>query len=108
MSEEIEYTIGSENVFEDLGCKDPDIKLTKSQLVSFLNEYCKTNSLTQLELGKILNISQNTVSDMFKFKYIYSLQKLVKFICLIGFDVDIIVKPKKDDKGKVRFFNETI
>lgn len=107
MTEEIDYTIGSENVFEDIGCKDADMKFTKAQLVSFLNEHCKTNSLTQTKFGQLLNLSRSAISDLFSFRHIYSLEKLVKFICLVGFDVDIVVKPKKDDKGKVRFLNET-
>lgn len=56
--ENIEYEIGSDNVFADLGFKNPDEDILKSNLVGEIANLIKKKKLTKAEAAKVLGVDQ--------------------------------------------------
>ena len=57
-------TIGSDNVFTDLGFTNADEMLAKSELVSQINRIIESRGLTQVEAAKLLRVHQPKVSAL--------------------------------------------
>ncbi|MDI4239314.1 helix-turn-helix transcriptional regulator [Bradyrhizobium sp. Arg237L] len=57
-------TIGSGNVFADLGLPDAETLLLKAKLVSKIDEVIKQRGLTQAEAAKITGLSQQELSAL--------------------------------------------
>lgn len=93
--EDIEVTVGSGNVFEDLGFAKPDISLAKADLARQIEETIRKRKLTQQEAAEIMGIDQPKVSDIIRGKLSkYTLDRLIRFLIALGKDVDIVVREK--------------
>jgi len=87
------YTVGSGNVFADLGFPNPEEHLLKAQLVVNIKTVIKSRKLTQTKAAKILGIDQPKVSAMFNGQFTgFSVERLMRFLLLLGRDVEIVVK----------------
>ena len=88
-------TEASENIFSDLMIDDPGEALAKAELVYQIHQSIKTSHLTQLQAARILGIKQPDVSDLVRGKLAgFSLERLIHFLNLLDWDIDIIIKPK--------------
>jgi predicted XRE-type DNA-binding protein len=95
MSEELEYTISSGNVFEDLGLPDADELLAKADLAIEIRRVVEELGLTQAEAAEIMGIDQPKVSALVNGKLGgFSMERLYRYLNALGRDVEIIVKPK--------------
>ena len=106
MTRKFKITVGTDNIFADLGLPDADAHLLKAQIVSEIYRLTKQRKLTQVQAGKRLRISQPEVSRMFKGHFReYSVDRLIEFLTAFDRDVEIVVKPhKKAGKaGKITF-----
>jgi predicted XRE-type DNA-binding protein len=91
---DIEYEIGSDNIFADLGIPNPEEALAKSQLVWKISKIIKKRKLTQAKVAKILKIKQPKVSLLLRgYLKSFSLERLLRFLNDLGQDIVISVKP---------------
>lgn len=93
--EKITFTKSSGNVFKDLGFKDAEARLAKAELASKINELIDKRNLSQTEAAKILQINQPKVSDLMNGRLAgFSMERLIRFLIQLGFDVKITVSEK--------------
>lgn len=94
MNKEKEVIESSGNVFEDLGFSDAEERLAKANLVSQIAEIIKKRKLTQDKAAKQLGINQPKISALLRGNLAgFSTERLIKFLNLLGQDVNIIIKP---------------
>ena len=92
----IEVEVGSGNVFRDLGHKNPEEALVKANLALQIHKIIKKRRLTQKNAAKILGITQPRVSDILRGRLArFSIDRLMRFIGLLGKDIEIRVKEHK-------------
>jgi predicted XRE-type DNA-binding protein len=92
MNDEINYTVSSGNVFEDIGIPDADLHLVKAKLVNQISRAVWMKQLTQIQVAEIMGIDQPKVSDLLRGKFRgYSVDRLLRFLNALGHDVKIVV-----------------
>ncbi len=103
MSRKLDFEIGSENVFADLGLPDAPELLAKARLVSQISQIMARKRLTQFQTAKILGIDQPKVSALVRGHLEkFSLERLCEFLTALGCDVTIHVRPKRGTRtGKL-------
>jgi predicted XRE-type DNA-binding protein len=93
--EELEYEVGSENVFADLGFENPEEELLKSDLTAEIAKIIKKKRLTQIQAAGIMGVDQPRISSLLRGRLdLFSLEMLMHFLNALGQDVEIVVKPK--------------
>jgi predicted XRE-type DNA-binding protein len=102
-SEEIPVTVGSGNVFADIGVPNPEEALLKAQLAYRLNQMIEQRGLTQSAAAEILGIDQPKVSALRAGRLRgFSVDRLIRFLNLLGSDVEIVVRPTSHAQGETR------
>ncbi len=95
MTDKIEIIKSSGNVFEDLGLPDAEGRLAKAELASQIAAIIRKKKHTQTEAAAQLGINQPKVSALLKGNLAgFSTDRLIRFLNLLGRDVDIVIKPK--------------
>lgn len=98
-----DHVIGSGNVFEDLGRPRPAEALAKAELARKIAELIAERRLTQAAAAALLDIDQPKVSALVRGRLAgFSLDRLVRFLVLLGRDVEIVVKPRTRAAGHGR------
>ncbi len=98
-----EYTASSGNVFEDLGLENPEECLAKAELARQINNLIKQKGLTQRAAAEVLDVAQPKISALSKGKLSgFSLERLFRFLNILGHDITIKVGPKRVAKGKAQ------
>ncbi|MBC8549266.1 MAG: XRE family transcriptional regulator [Candidatus Brocadiales bacterium] len=94
-----DYTIGSGNVFKDLGFENPEDELAKVRLASIINEIIGKRGLTQDHAGKILGVNQPKISAL-KNGILkgFSIERLFSFLEKLDQHIEITIT----DKSKVK------
>lgn len=89
----INVYVGSDNIFADIGCVNPDDMMVKSRLVMQIEKEIKTRGLTQVNAARLIGITQPKISQIFRgnFRDI-SEEKLLNCLNRLGYDVNISVK----------------
>jgi predicted XRE-type DNA-binding protein len=97
------HTIGSGNVFADLGSDDPDPALAKAMLVRQLDATIASRGLTQKQASELLSIDQADLSELLRGRTRgFSLDRLFKILTLLDLDVDIEIHPAEPkSQGRV-------
>ncbi|HEV8052323.1 MAG TPA: helix-turn-helix transcriptional regulator [Parachlamydiaceae bacterium] len=91
--------IGSGNVYADLGFDHPEEMLAKAQLVSEMQKSIKKKKITQTEAAEMLGLTQPKLSILLKGQFKgYSTDRLIRFLRILGQDIDIFVTPKLRNK----------
>lgn len=91
MTEEIMKA--GDNIFADLGIKEPEEALAKAELARRIQKTVTSRKLTQVQAARILGIKQPDVSDLFRGRlYKFSLDRLIHLLNLLDWDVDIVLK----------------
>lgn len=99
MTEEIKVQISSGNVFADLGLPNPEERLVKAELASLIGSAIKQKKLTQIEAAELLGIDQPKVSALTRGRLSgFFTARLLRFLNALGNDVEIVVKPKPEDR----------
>lgn len=92
MAKKIPVTIGSTNVFADLGYDDPNEALAKAQLAARIGEIIEARKLTQTTAAKLLGIDQPKISQLRRGRLRgFSYERLLKFLTVLGCDVEIVI-----------------
>ena len=95
MSQKIKYTVGSGNVFEDLGFEKPEEELAKSDLAIQINKIIKKNGWKQKKAADVLGIDQPKVSALKNGRLGgFSIERLLAFLRALDQDIDIVIRPK--------------
>lgn len=93
---------GSGNVFADLGLPDADELLVKAAILSRLIEIINDLDMTQARVAEVLGIDQPKVSALLRGHLRgFSLERLLHFLLALDRDIEIIVRPKQDDRPHV-------
>lgn len=97
MTIDIEH--GTGNVFADLGLLDAVDRQTKTRLALELNEIVKARKLRQVAAAKLLGIPQSKVSALVNYRLDgFSVERLMGFLTLLNRDVEIVIRPSRDDQ----------
>jgi predicted XRE-type DNA-binding protein len=99
-----DYVISSGNVFADLGLPNPEEALAKAELANKIAVLIHERRLTQAKAARLLGIDQPKVSMLLRGRLTgFSLERLMRFLMLLGQDIRIIVQasPKNQPKPRV-------
>jgi predicted XRE-type DNA-binding protein len=100
---EPDHTIGSGNVFEDLGLPGSDELLAKAALAHQIASIATHRHLTQRETARLLGTTQPKVSDLFAGKLAgFSMERLMRFLNALDRDVCIVVSPKPRNRSQAQ------
>lgn len=103
MSEKANYTVGSGNVFKDLGFDRPDEELAKSDLAIQISKIIQQKGWTQKKAAGVLGIDQPKVSALKNGRLGgFSIERLLSFLRALDRDIDIVVRPKIDDVAQIQ------
>ena len=90
-----EYVLSSGNVFADLGLPKPDELLAKADLAAKIIQQIEQRRLTQSAAARMLGVDQPKISALKQGKLSgFSIERLIRFLVLLGRDVEITVKDK--------------
>jgi predicted XRE-type DNA-binding protein len=96
-------TVGSENVFADLGLPDAETHYLKAQLVAEIMRAARARKLTQTGLGRAIGVSQPEVSRMFHGHFReYSVERLMHFLTALDREIEIMIRPRPPSGRKRR------
>lgn len=94
MTKDIKLTIGSGNVFKDLGFKNPEDEQVKAELARQINFLIKKKHWTQTEASEKLKLTQPKISNLNRGQLKnFSLEKLMHILNNLNQDIEIIVRP---------------
>lgn len=98
-----EFTPSSGNVFADLNLSGADDLLAKAELAAKIIEEIQRRRLTQSQAASILGIDQPKVSALKQGKLSgFSIERLMRFLLLLGRDVEITVKRRSGSRSAAR------
>jgi predicted XRE-type DNA-binding protein len=95
--------LSSGNVFADLQLANPELALAKAELVLRIQQILDKRRLTQAQAAKMLGLDQPKVSALVRGRVEgYSLDRLFRFLNVLGQDVEITLRAvpstKKDGR----------
>ena len=100
---ERDYVVSSGNVFADLGVPNPEEALAKAELASKISALLRERKLTQAKAAKLLGIDQPKVSNLLRGNLTgFSLERLMRFLLLLGQDIRIAVKAAPRGRPQAR------
>lgn len=103
MTRKIKVETGSGNVFADLGFEAPEEELTKAQLASQVRHIIGAKRLTLVAAAKVMGVDRPKASALLNERLEnFSSYRLMRFLTLLGQDVDIIVRSKQNASGQGR------
>lgn len=105
MSKKIQVEEGSGNVFADIGLPGPEDRLAKADLAIRISDAIRALRLTQTQAARTLRIDQPKISRLLRGQLSgFSTERLMRFLTLLGRDVEITVKPASRSRrhGRLR------
>jgi predicted XRE-type DNA-binding protein len=108
MSDEQRYTVGSGNVFADIGVPDPDVALAKAKLARQIETIIEERGLTQKEAAAILGIGQPKISALVRGRLRdFSTERLMQLLTRFDLNVEITLSQKEPTQltGRISVFS---
>ncbi|WP_019503220.1 helix-turn-helix domain-containing protein [Pleurocapsa sp. PCC 7319] len=103
MSDDIRVQPSSGNVFADLNLANPEERLIKAELARRISGIISQKGLTQIEAAELLDIDQPKVSALTRGKLDgFSTTRLFRFLNALGNDIEIVVKPKPENRSMAK------
>lgn len=88
-------TLGSGNVFADIGFDNPEEELLKAKLARELRAIIKRRRLTQEKAAALMRVKQPDVSAIVTGRTgKFSLDRLVRCLDMLDYRVDVVVRQK--------------
>lgn len=88
-------TLGSGNVFADIGFDNPEEELLKAKLARELRAIIKRRRLTQEKAAALMRVKQPDVSAIVTGRTgKFSLDRLVRCLDMLDYRVDVVVRHK--------------
>jgi predicted XRE-type DNA-binding protein len=96
-----DHTVGTDNVFADLGLPRSNELLAKAALADEIARVVSERRLTQAEAARILGTGQPKVSSLLAGKLDgFSIERLIRYLNALGRDVQIVVGPKSHSRAR--------
>lgn len=91
-----DYTESSGNVFADLEIPNAGEMLAKAELALKIADILHRRRLTQVQAATVLGVDQPKVSALIRGRLSgFSIERLLRFLLLLGTDVSITIKPRQ-------------
>lgn len=100
------HTIGSGNIFADLGLPNAEEHQLKAALVVQLKRLIAEREMTQTDAAKLVGMKQPDLSKLLRGQLkLVSVEKLMRMLTAFDQDVEITVKPhrKRGEAGRITF-----
>jgi predicted XRE-type DNA-binding protein len=95
------YVESSGNIFADLGIANPEEAQVKADLVDRIVGIIQQRKLTQVQAAKALGVDQPKVSALMRGRLAdFSIERLLRFLLLLGNDVHIAITPRRSSSRK--------
>ena len=104
----LKITASTGNVFEDLGFSDAETMLLKAELSRKISSIIQHKHLSQIQAATLLGVDQPKISALMRGKLSgFSVERLFRFLTILGRDVRILIKPKSRNRlqGRVELQN---
>jgi predicted XRE-type DNA-binding protein len=101
----IEFEIGSGNVFADIGFDNAEEMLLKSELVRQINKIIKGRELTSIQARELLNLDEEVLANLSKGRLTeLTLENLFRYLNILGSDLEVVLKPRStsNSQGKLK------
>ncbi len=96
-----EVTVGSANVFADLGLASPEEAQVKAALTEHIAARIAARSLTQQAAARLLGVDQPKVSALLRGRLSgFSTERLMRFLTALGSNVQIVVRHRPGARGR--------
>ncbi|MEH2531654.1 putative XRE-type DNA-binding protein [Bradyrhizobium sp. AZCC 1588] len=93
MSSDKKVTVGSGNVFADLGFANPEEELLKAKLIREIRAIIRRRKLTQAKAAVVLGLKQPDVSALVTGRVgKFSIDRLVRCLGRLDYKVDVVVR----------------
>lgn len=97
-----EVEMGCGNVFRDLGLRNADELLVKTQLATQIMLIVEDRKLTQTAAARLLGITQPKVSLIYRGRLAeFSIERLMRLLNLLHRDVRIVVEKERRGRGRL-------
>lgn len=94
-----EIVESSGNLYADLSYKNPEEMQAKAELAHEIYLIIKKKKLTQKKTAELLGLNQPKVSNLVNGRLSgFSTERLMRFLNILEYDVNIIVKPKPKNR----------
>ena len=101
MSDELEYTVGSGNVFADLDLPDAEELKAKSDLATEIKQIIEHRRLNDAEAADVMGIDKTKVPSLVRGRLDdFSMERLYRFLNALGRDIEIVVKPTPEGRRR--------
>jgi predicted XRE-type DNA-binding protein len=98
-----DHVAGSGNVFEDLQLPQPGDALAKAELARRITTLIDRRGLTQAQAARLLKVDQPKISALKHGRLAgFSLERLMRFLILLGHDVEIVVAAQPTQRAEAR------
>lgn len=98
MGKKIKVIASCGNVFADLGLVDAEEALAKAEIASRICDIIAKRKLSQTKAAAILGVDQPKVSALMHGRLDgFSSDRLFRFLNALDLDVEIVIKPKRQD-----------
>jgi predicted XRE-type DNA-binding protein len=95
------YVESTGNIFADLGVTNPEEARAKADLVHRIVDIIRARKLTQAQAGKLLGVDQPKVSALMRGRLTdFSIERLLRFLLLLGQDVHIAISARPPSSRK--------
>jgi len=96
-------TPSSGNVFADLNLPEADDLLAKAELAAKIITEIQRRRMTQTQAAATLGVDQPKISALKQGKLsAFSIERLMRFLLLLGRDIEITVKVKSKSRSSAR------
>lgn len=94
IEDNIEFEIGSGNVFADIGFDNAEEMQFKSELVRQINQTIKSRELTSIQVKDLLNIDEAMLSNLSRGRLTeLTIEHLFRYLNILGRDLEVVLKP---------------
>ena len=94
----LKVTPSSGNVFRDLGFSEQEAEhlVLRADLLIQIQKVVTARRLTQVQLAKLLHVTQPRVSDLLRGRlHLFSIETLIDMLGRLGVQVRLVVKPTR-------------
>lgn len=86
---ELDFEVGSDNVFADIGVPNPDEALARARLMSRVVDAIRERRLSNTGAAELLRTDESAVDDLMRGRFHRaSLERLTAFAAALGLDPD--------------------
>ena len=105
LEQNIEFEMGSGNVFADIGFDNAEEMLLKSELVRQINHTIEDRKLNPAQTKDLLNLDEDMLSNLSRGRLTeLTLENLFRYLNILGRDLEVVLKPISisNSQGKLK------